>query len=133
MRQETFLSIVRTVMCHCLSCCFSSHHCRMSLIHGLSECSLSLTVLPQVKSNCNNRGCIELHLLEQLELLLKGKEDIKVSSVCPLHGGMIKTGERSLPVQRYRLSYHLFSKRLTLSGHSGVFVPTHLGYQSFFP
>ena len=45
------------------------------------------------------------------------------------HGGIIKTGERALLVQRYQRSCCIFFKLLALSGHSGVLVPTRFSYR----
>ena len=45
------------------------------------------------------------------------------------HGGIIKTGERALLVQRYQRSCRIFFKLLALSGHSGVLVPTRFSYR----
>ena len=50
--------------------------------------------------------------------------DIRAFNVsCICHGGIIKIGERALPVQRYQHSYRRFFKRLALSSHSWVLVP----------
>ena len=58
--------------------------------------------------------------------------DWELNSIC-YNGGIIKTGERALPVQRYQRSCCMFSKAPGTEWTQRGAGPTRLGYRSFFP